>query len=874
MTWRVVLLWFCLALPALAQSGKKQSSADPDPAMQQVHALLAAPNGAYQISQELLLNSFALRRNWDGAKTPVDLAELYAIYNSPFHLRISRGALILHLAQAMAALDAIDTPEARYRHTVILVRLLWAAGQHDNALRVSRAFLQHSPLLPQQTVSLLADAAILEHFLGDPATGQAHLNTAQSCQPGRCPTDLILGWLGEKRQALDKVPDIFDLDRARQLAQDLVLRSFDNDPVLHAEIDREVQFMRGAGARLFETALEKTDKPDLSDQDRRHLRAMADRALAADGYLEFQMNYDSVASNILRNLRAGKPPEPDHGSIGYLLFPDFNVSRNLPLVYEMMRATDDPLEQIVADTFLARLLFKFGQRDRAIAILRNRIAAAKEGGAWDQSLFSVYADLWAMADIHGAETIAAEAWQALTPCLSENCDTDYLTSYFTGLDLLAKTPMDGDLTDLRISAAEQFLRRELPGDMIALADIYRTGPSQPRPMDAAERAAISFGFAEQASDISLLKLSKYASDTMDVLTYAGQYNAAFDIGARLSARFPQAAPDDFHSHFHARWARSAHRLDHPKTHEIYKNAVERGNVGDLHLDLLDTPFLDLLDLHLTNHPELAETQARLRIRQGRPAEAAEVLRNHRFALAQTQTFREPLIVYFGEIAAHHLRNGQLEPHLQALDQMNRVLAGEVPAEHPLLYGDFSARLRDIAVQEAHYRQLAGNRAEAARLRDLAQFARYYQTPWPALPKTPDAEAIARFQARSFQSWNSYDYIRDIIDLRDKGSYEAAALKLRTFRWLAMAAQDNRAYVDAQTLWQMAFTFARAGDSDIAFDLMNRAARIAANLSYEGAGEGTLQLLERDRWRYLLFIDIAWSAATGQTPEEMTVVVRY
>ena len=90
----------------------------------------------------------------------------------------------------------------------------------------------------------------------------------------------------------------------------------------------------------------------------------------------------------------------------------------------------------------------------------------------------------------------------------------------------------------------------------------------------------------------------------------------------------------------------------------------------------------------------------------------------------------------------------------------------------------------------------------------------------------------------------------------------------------MAAQDNRAYVDAQTLWQMAFTFARAGDSEIAFDLMNRAARIAANLSYEGAGEGTLQLLERDRWRYLLFIDIAWSAATGQTPEEMTVVSRY
>ena len=97
------------------------------------------------------------------------------------------------------------------------------------------------------------------------------------------------------------------------------------------------------------------------------------------------------------------------------------------------------------------------------------------------------------------------------------------------------------------------------------------------------------------------------------------------------------------------------------------------------------------------------------------------------------------------------------------------------------------------------------------------------------------------------------------------------------RWVALGAEANGSYTDAQTLWQMAFTFARVGETDIAFDLMNRAARIAATLSFEGAGGadgGTLQLLERDRWRYLLFVDIAWSAMSGQAPEDMLVVSRY
>lgn len=138
-------------------------------------------------------------------------------------------------------------------------------------------------------------------------------------------------------------------------------------------------------------------------------------------------------------------------------------------------------------------------------------------------------------------------------------------------------------------------------------------------------------------------------------------------------------------------------------------------------------------------------------------------------------------------------------------------------------------------------------------------------------------AYSAFEGALFETDDSYDSIRWIIELRDEGNYESAAQNLRGYSYIAKAAELNGAYVDAQALWQMDFTFARVGESKIAFDLMNLAARIAANLSFEGAGGadgGTLQLLERDRWRYLLFVDIPWAAVTGQAREDTLVVSRY
>jgi len=54
--------------------------------------------------------------------------------------------------------------------------------------------------------------------------------------------------------------------------------------------------------------------------------------------------------------------------------------------------------------------------------------------------------------------------------------------------------------------------------------------------------------------------------------------------------------------------------------------------------------------------------------------------------------------------------------------------------------------------------------------------------------------------------------------------------------------------------------------------MKEAASIAARLSFADANDtdgGSLQLLRRDKFRYLLFVDIAWAAASGLPPDSMT-----
>ncbi len=117
----------------------------------------------------------------------------------------------------------------------------------------------------------------------------------------------------------------------------------------------------------------------------------------------------------------------------------------------------------------------------------------------------------------------------------------------------------------------------------------------------------------------------------------------------------------------------------------------------------------------------------------------------------------------------------------------------------------------------------------------------------------------------------------MIELRDHGAFEAAACLAQGLAENAIAWAARGEYRDAQTLWQLAYTHARVGDTERAFALMQQAAGIAARRSFaaiESTSGGSLQLLKRDRWRYLLFLDIAWAARTGERPQSLSITSRY
>ena len=124
---------------------------------------------------------------------------------------------------------------------------------------------------------------------------------------------------------------------------------------------------------------------------------------------------------------------------------------------------------------------------------------------------------------------------------------------------------------------------------------------------------------------------------------------------------------------------------------------------------------------------------------------------------------------------------------------------------------------------------------------------------------------------------SWGGISDLTEPRDFGAYEGAAAVATTYLQLAEDMIASATYTDAQRLWQIAYTLALGGETAQAFRLMKAAASIAARLSFAEANDtdgGSLQLLRRDKFRYLLFVDIAWAAATGTPPDTMSVSSRY
>ena len=140
-----------------------------------------------------------------------------------------------------------------------------------------------------------------------------------------------------------------------------------------------------------------------------------------------------------------------------------------------------------------------------------------------------------------------------------------------------------------------------------------------------------------------------------------------------------------------------------------------------------------------------------------------------------------------------------------------------------------------------------------------------------------AQAEAAVARRSDQEPPSFVF-GAMLSLRDLGGVDGAGAIAEIYgATIDAEVSDHPGYETAQHLWQVAYSLALAGRQAAAFERMSRAAAIAVARSFESVDDtdgGSLQLMRRDRWRYLLFVDIAWGAARGEAPSEMTVPSRY
>lgn len=895
--WLVAFLALCVLC---APSARAQQARDTDALVAEMAALMNQRGVGFRASQSVLAHSFAAWLHGpDGPRSVADLSSRRAHYDpiAPGN-RLTAGMLYFHLARPIAIFRELGGGPNEVFARIMEIRLRWLSGNSELALAQAEELigLMDDPdagWSDPEMVSLLADAAVLSWRLGRPEAAERYFQRAMACGEPRCPTDLIFGWLGpERKDSKDRFAG-YDPQTMSEVALAGADRLFPGDDRVPEDIRLETALMQGDPAPWRE--LLRAAPADLTPDQRRRARVLADRLQAQLGLVNVQMGSDSVAFTYrtvaMARLRQEDLSPEDLGETDYLSednpFTEF-LYQNVPILYAVLERSDMRGDDVVAELIRLRLILADGDLDRGLEGLLALIRTARADGYSDAELFSVLMDAWAVARRTGDRAVETRMASATQACRSAPCHDDLaLRFFFDWAEAAPKVPPFNGFKKLARSVADPFLRTTFAGDLLKLADLYQTGTggAGDRPMDAAQDDLLSIGFAEAATDIAPEDLVRRAASAMNTLVYAGKYADAAALGDRIEKRLTEDGADSALSAWFYRYrARAAFHLGEDRARAFYERAVDRAlneharngtriSQG-LVLDLFDTDFHELLERLLTAVEGYPGIRARLHYRLGRPDDAAAILADARHAIARQ--IGDVLVEFLSQPLAGHLRGGNLDAYVAGRLRAERVAAGDVPVEHHHFYARFWD-LRVMAFQEAFYREAAGDPGEARRLRALGGPARWYTDDWTPLSEADENRRLTAYQWLAAENRSSYDLIRDVIEARDEGYFEAASRLMTRYRWVALAAEENGAYVDAQTLWQMAFTFLRGGEAGVAFDLMDRAARIAARLSFEGAGGadgGTLQLLERDRWRYLLFVDIAWAAVTGEAPEAMLVVSRY
>lgn len=890
---------------ATAQGGRKGVST-PDPLAEELGRLIYGAQSGFATAYSIFARSFAAHLPDATPRLSAEALSLRsAAYDPLSGPGLTPGMVLFHMARPLEIMEDMDALPRRVQARVLDYRLRWLAGDGAAALDRVTALIGELEALGVGAAglsSILADGAVLALRAGRGDLAREWAARAAHCRKRNCPGDLVFALIGSKSRRIKGALPGYSAEAMRDAALARAGRMFPGNTEIADQVRLEYLYVTGRALPRIRATLERAqatrDSATPTPRQRRDMRAMALRLANVFDMESYLMSGDSVAGTVTSlDTATGRPATDALEDVEYLRGRDSwsreMLIRRVPLFVQLLRQSDGRGDGIVAGILRIRLLLVEGARDAAARELQALIARARAEGFTNAELHSAWMDLWAVAVLTGDTATVERAEAAVAPCLAAPCSGDLVQRFFRAAEVPQKMARDAGLLDLSIEFAEPVLRAMFPDDDLLIADLHATnGDMQKFPLDAARRMRLAFRMAERVADIAPADLVARAAGTMDTLIYAGDYDAAAAIADRVVARVDVAALQSTRAlRFLQYRGRAAFRIGDGRAGRLYREAVDlalalapgdapgtsvRDAAADLALDLLDTGFLDVLDRLAEGTKVHPGVVARLRFRQGRPDAAAVVLMQARREVEARDKAREAFAALLSDRAsqARKRRDRDTADTLAALRAA--VLAGApVPPDHPLFYQtDLGAA--NLAYQESVYRAAAGDAARARALRDLA-LAGGEPAQWTPLDKVDAEQVIAAYRA----GWNglddSYDEIRALIALRDFGLFEAAALRMRGLSALARAAEINGSYTDAQTLWQMAFTFARVGEADIAFDLMNRAARLAANLSFEGAGGpngGTLQLLERDRWRYLLFVDIAWAAVLGQAPETMSVVSRY
>ena len=510
--------------------------------------------------------------------------------------------------------------------------------------------------------------------------------------------------------------------------------------------------------------------------------------------------------------------DSESGAIGDLL-----LERSGAASVGLQRAgTEDDRAAIAA--LLGRLFLYHGERAEARTRLEAALEAAATLGWDDRRANGILRDLaWLLeaSSDSSAPDYARRASLCPLPCTE-----DAITRLFeagTVAEQQVYSALGKDLGHVRITEA-------LGEDMVAFAELTY-GPASPEVVDAWRTRAISargdrpwqaLGYYQQALD--LLQGGLNEPDVLNIrrsvatlLLETGEY-------ARL-AEYSQA---------------------------LLADALEAVKAN---------PEVQYL-------PDIAMTAARLHARALWHMRAPEARAAYAVAIETMFQFRDADMA--GLLLQDLIDAGYDTETLAIADAFLRASPGDADASF--------AKAR-VAARAGNYEEAAAIVAEIATPSPIAvlQRAAYLE-----LAGKPDDAAALRagvtvFEENDLAGWGPWSKLSELIEARDAGAHEGAAEAALSYLEFAerMIAAGN--YLDAQRLWQIAYTLARGGETKVSFRLMKEAASIAARLSFAAANDtdgGSLQLMRRDKFRYLLFVDIAWAAATGGSPHSMTVSSRY